>query len=399
VDSGDGSGGRERRDGRTPPEEQSMRIGRQRSSRGATPPGGEGGISNDLIGGSSSPDPGFGQGSAPAYGTTPAQGPGQGAPFESGPSRYAPNPGASMQIGGQSVASDADLAPRFRPWAEPGAAAQGGPMRCHFLRSVGADGRLAEAQRTAVPTHRCAAFGDPLPLSLRQQELVCLQRVHVSCPRYVRGTLLANETQAAPAEDTPKRQVPILTILGVGMVVIAVYVLLGAALGLPPFGGGAAPTTIAKASPSKSPSASVTLVATASPTPNPTPSPVISASTQASATPTATPTPTPTPTPSPTPAPTPASSPTPLASATWPPGATASRMDLVVPCPDQSNCYIYTVRGAGPPPAGNGSSVADTVPAIAKFFGVSSSKVIEMNSWAASGIKAGDKLKIPPPTR
>ena len=388
MDSRDGSGDRERHDGRTPPEEQSTRIGRQRTSRGATPPPGQGGMSDQLIGGSSASDAGFGQSTSTIFGPSAAQGPGQG-------SRYAPSGSTGTQIGGQPGASgaDADLAPRFRPWAEPGAGAQGGPMRCHFLRSVSADGRLAEAQRTAVPTHRCAAFGDPLPLSLRQQELVCLQRVHVSCPRYVRGTLLSNESQAAPVEEAPKRQIPILTLVGVGMVVLAVYVLLAAVLALPPFGRGAAAPNIAVASPSKSPSPSATIKVTPSPTPNPTPSQVISATASAKAS--ATPSPTPTATPTATPTPTP----TPVASATWPPGATASRMDLLVPCTGQANCYVYTVRGAGPPPAGNGSSVADTVPAIAKWFGVSSSKILQMNPGSASGISPGQQLKIPPPTR
>jgi LysM repeat protein len=43
--------------------------------------------------------------------------------------------------------------------------------------------------------------------------------------------------------------------------------------------------------------------------------------------------------------------------------------------------------------------VADTLPAIAKFFGVDQNAIYTMNSWARAGIKPGDKLKIPPPTR
>jgi hypothetical protein len=344
-----------------------MRIGRTRSTRG-TPPAGDGGMGTELIGGSSSS---------------------QGQPtYDPNTSRYAPNAGSGTQIGSQFGAQpsppDGDLAPRFRPWSEPAAGAQGGPMRCHFLRSVGADGRLAEAQRTAVPTHRCAAFGDPLPLSLRQQELVCLQRVHVSCPRYVRGTLLSNEGQPAPVEEAgPRRQVPILTILGIGLVIVSIFLVASAAFGLPPFGGGAQKSQVAQASPTKSAAPSASVQATPSPTPRVTPSPA--------ATPTASPTA--------TPAATPTASPTPVPSATWPPGATASRMDLLVPCVGQSDCWVYTVRGAGPPPAGNGSPVADTLPNIAKFFGVSASKIIEMNPGSGSGITPGQKLKIPPPTR
>ncbi|HEX7432002.1 MAG TPA: hypothetical protein VF293_07410, partial [Candidatus Limnocylindrales bacterium] len=84
-----------------------------------------------------------------------------------------------------------------------------------------------------MPTHRCAAFGDPLPLSLRQQELVCLQRVHVSCPRYVRGTLLANETPSSQTNEGPRKRLPILSIVGVGLVVLAVAVVASSMLGLP----------------------------------------------------------------------------------------------------------------------------------------------------------------------
>jgi hypothetical protein len=72
-------------------------------------------------------------------------------------------------------------------------------------------------------------------------------------------------------------------------------------------------------------------------------------------------------------------------------------MSLVVPCPGQADCYIYTVRGPGP--GGNGSKVADTLSGVAQFFGVSVQKVIALTPSAASGIQPGDQLKIPPPTR
>jgi hypothetical protein len=261
-------------------------------------------------------------------------------------------------------------------------------MRCHFLRSVGPDGRLAEAQRTAVPTHRCAAFGDPLPLSLRQQELVCLQRVHVSCPRYVRGTLLANENQPQDApQDSREGGVPIWTIAGVVLVILSLVFVFTDLLALPPFGGGsgAAPSHLAAASPTATHTAAMTPVLVV------TPSAQITASPTAHASPSATPKPTPTPVPTPTP----------LPSVTWPPGGTASRMDLLSACPGQSNCWIYTVRGAGPPPAGNGSPVADTLAGIVGYFGVDIATVRDMNSFLNGGsvIHPGDKLKIPTPTK
>jgi hypothetical protein len=76
-------------------------------------------------------------------------------------------------------------------------------------------------------------------------------------------------------------------------------------------------------------------------------------------------------------------------------------MNLLVPCPGQTNCWIYTVRGAGAPPAGNGSPVADTLSGVIGFFGVDLVTVRQMNSWlnGGSAIQAGDKLKIPTPKK
>jgi hypothetical protein len=306
-------------------------------------------------------------------------------------------------VGAPSATIDAGQ--RLGSWADGGAPGTG-QMRCHFLRSVEPDGRLADAQQTAVPTHRCAAYGDPLPLSLRQQELVCLQRVHVSCPRYVRGTLLANENQSQPAsEDRRASGVPILSIAGFGLVGLAIAILVAAMLGIGPLVGGgpghsspsASKIAVASRRPSARPSPST--IVTASPTPassrpaSPTPT------LEASPTDTPTNTPQPTPTPEVTPSPTAQVTPTPGPGSSWPPGATASRMSLVVPCTDQTDCYVYTVRGAGPPPSGNGSKVGDTVSNIARFFGVSIKRIYAMNPTASSGIRAGEQLRIPPPTR
>jgi cell division septation protein DedD len=280
-----------------------------------------------------------------------------------------------------------DLSPRFRPWSEP-AQTTAVPLRCHFLRMVTPDGKLTEAQATAIPSHRCAAFGDPLPLSLRQQELVCLQRVHVSCPRYVRGTLLASEAEGQPEGEGSRRRFPLLTIVAILLVAVSILALIAGGLGF--FGGGGTvpastshPSTIAGASATASDLPTATPEITAAPTPT-TP-----------ATQSPTPAPTPTPTPKPNPTPTAAPTPTPAPSATWPPGATASRMNLLTPCTDQPNCYLYTVRSA----AQNGSPVDDTLSGIATFFGVKLSDVLTLNPWAAGGITPGQQLKIPPPTR
>jgi hypothetical protein len=359
VEAGEGSERKDGTGGRTPPDEEQMRLGRARVARGLPPDGGDdAGISGDLIGGG----PGD-------RGLTPGTPPGT-------------PPGTQPVVPPGTAVESVDLGPRFRPWSDPTPSASG-PMHCHFLRSVGADGRLAEAQETAVPTHRCAAFGDPLPLSLRQQELVCLQRVHVSCPRYVRGTLLANEGTASAAAQGEKAGFPLMKVAAVVLAVAALGILLtGPILGVLPFGGASSTIRVAAVvSQSPSKTATPTSTATLSPSPSPTPS--------ASPTSLGTPTPAPTPTHAPTPTPAPTSS--------WPPGATASRMSLVVPCTDQPSCYVYTVRGAGQ----NGSAVADTLPNIATFFGVDIAKIRQMNPSLGSSnvIRPGDKLKIPPPTR
>jgi LysM repeat protein len=350
LESGGDSNNQDGRGSRTPPDEQQMRIGRSRVARGFDP------LSDD----------------AP-LGVT---GPGGFVGTSSNDATF----GAGNRAAGSSAgqADQTQIGVR-RNWPEQAPA--GEPVRCHFLRSVGADGKLADPQKTAVPTHRCAAYGDPLPLSLRQQELVCLQRVHISCPRYVRGTLLANEAQPQ-AEATEKRAggVPVLTLGGIGLVVAAVLILLSAVLGIGPLGGGspASHPPIAIATPTATPTATPS----ASPSPTAQPSPSTSAS--ASVKPTLTPKPTATPKPT----------------SSWPPGATASRMNLLVPCDAQANCWVYTVRGAGPPPSGNGSKVADNLSGIAVFFGVKANDIRALNGMSGTDvIHPGEKLKIPPPTR
>ena len=358
MESGGGSNNQDGRGSRTPPDEQQMRIGRSRVARGFDPLADDNataapGASSGLIGARSGDD----------------------APFT--PANRLP---AESAADGDTM----DMGSRFGSWSDKG---QPGtvPLRCHFLRSVGTDGRLADPQKTAVPTHRCAAYGDPLPLSLRQQELVCLQRVHVSCPRYVRGTLLANENQVQPEpKESREGGVPLLTIAGIGLVVVALLVLGGGFLGIGPLARGSAshpPVAVASA--------------TASPSHAPTASPSATPTARSSATATASPPTTPTATPPVQP------TATPRASASWPPGATSKTMSLVVPCAGQANCYVYTVRGGGPPPTGNGSGYPDNLSGIANFFGVKIAKIYSMNPGvtAKTGVHAGQRLKIPPPTK
>ena len=338
-----------------------MRLGRARVARGLPPDEAEASASEGFIGAD------IGDGGLPP-GTPPVN-----------PSDVPPG----------TAADPVDIAPRLRPWSEP-APSTPGPMRCHFLRSVGPDGRLADSQTTAVPTHRCAAFGDPLPLSLRQQELVCLQRVHVSCPRYVRGTVLANESAAPAALQGEARGLSLRTAAAIVLVITAVAVLVtGPVLGVLPFGGASRSTSGIVVSPS--PVGTATLIPTATPSPTaPTASP-----TATPASPTATPVASPTATPvaSPTPPATPA------VTSSWPPGWDAKHRALLVPCTDEPNCWWYTVRGPGPEPSGNGSGVTDEIPNIARYFKVDVDKTYAMNDWTSSHvIHPGDRMRIPPPT-
>lgn len=355
MESGGGSSNQDERGGRTPPDEQQMRIGRSRVARGFDPSADDG-----LAG------PG---------------GPGLiGQDSDSSTTLLPTNRPINSAVGQTDAI---DVGSRRGGWAESQAGA--GPVRCHFLRSVGADGKLADPQKSAVPTHRCAAYGDPLPLSLRQQELVCLQRVHVSCPRYVRGTVLANENESEPVvAEHSSGGIPVLTMAGVGLVAAAVLILLGGFLGVGPLGGSSpathAPISQAAATPSDT--------ATAEPTATPTATPTASVRPTATATSTATATATPKPTATPRP------------TSSWPPGATASRMKYLVKCSGQTNCWVYTVRSGKAPPAGNGSGTNDNLAGVAKFFGVQASDIQTLNGMGKSTtITVGQKLKIPNPTR
>ena len=67
---------------------------------------------------------------------------------------------------------------------------------------------------------------------------------------------------------------------------------------------------------------------------------------------------------------------------------TSGRYELLKPCPDKPNCWIYTVRSG------------DNLYSIAKYFGVSLSTVKSLNPWTKTQrLRAGKKLILPPPTR
>src|SRR6185295_15710124 len=122
-----------------------------------------------------------------------------------------------------------------------------------------------------------------------------------------------------------------------------------------------APSATAGTSPSVSP------VASGSPEPSPT----------SSATPSASLEPSQAPTPSPTPAP--PRSPTPAPS--------SNRFALLTACPSTPNCWIYVIRRG------------DNLVSIANYFGVDYDRVRAMNPRLRIPIHAGDRLRMPTPTR
>jgi hypothetical protein len=125
----------------------------------------------------------------------------------------------------------------------------------------------------------------------------------------------------------------------------------GAAVSSSPAARSLAPVALASASP---------VPASVAPSPSPPPSP--------------SPSPTPSPTPRPTPKPT--------------PRPTSDRFAVLRPCPQASDCWIYVIRSG------------DNLFSIAHWFGVSLARIEAMNPWTrTTGLRAGQELKIPTPTR
>jgi LysM repeat protein len=81
-----------------------------------------------------------------------------------------------------------------------------------------------------------------------------------------------------------------------------------------------------------------------------------------------------------------APSPTPSVGPTARPSS--NRYDLLSPCPNAPDCWIYVVRQG------------DNLFSIARYFGVPLSVVEERNPWTrTTPLVAGQKLLLPPPTR
>jgi hypothetical protein len=240
---------------------------------------------------------------------------------------------------------------------------------CPFLASELPNGQPLGAIGRPDPANRCIALGEGQPQSERQQELVCLTRSHVNCPRYLRGVLLAGTPPPKPARK------PIsVAVIGSALVLVAAlaasfaFLVVRGGFDLPIATPGASDVAVAaSAHPSETASLAPTLEPTASPSPLQTPSP--SPSSIASPAPTPAPTATPTPTPRPTPAP------------------TSDRYAVLTRCSGTPDCWVYVIRSG------------DNLQSIANWFGVSYGRVRAMNPGLSVPIHAGERLRIPTPTR
>lgn len=250
------------------------------------------------------------------------------------------------------------------------------PAVCPFLRAA-VDGDLTAPIEAPDPANRCAALRDVVPQSRRQQELVCLTAGHVNCPRYLRGSVVSPEA-ARPVVRSATTLSPAV-IASLLVVVLAFSASVAFVVGR---GGIALQAAVpdASASPSSVAVASPSVVPTSEASPEP------SASSGPTGSPTGAPTPSPTPTPSPSLTPSPTASPTPTPTAT--PRPTSNRYELLTACPNTPRCWIYRVRSG------------DNLFSIANYFGVSLDSIYDRNPWLRNtGLRQGQELRLPPPTR
>jgi hypothetical protein len=247
----------------------------------------------------------------------------------------------------QAALSPAEVAAATKVAIEqlPGRAAR--VETCPFLRSIAA-GALQAPRDLVDGRNRCAAFGEPLPLSRMQQGLVCLQPAHETCPRYVRGALLIQQ-RIAPA-TAPPRQLPVqiaALLLLLAVLAVIAYLLLGGRLEPQP---GVVPSS------------------------SPTPSPSVTASAEPAPTPSATATATPTPTPRQTRAPT--APPTPL----------PAQYRGLQRCAAPQTCYVYVVQRG------------DTLSSIARRFDTTVATLRRLNPQIRDDfLRVGQKVRVPPP--
>ena len=111
----------------------------------------------------------------------------------------------------RSIGSDDREAPWSAAPARPIAADVAHPTSsgvCPFLVAVDDADRVEPALDRPDPVNRCAAMQEPVPQSLRQQELVCLTSGHVNCPRYLRGSMGAAEPPVRVKGEVSVRVTP-----------------------------------------------------------------------------------------------------------------------------------------------------------------------------------------------
>lgn len=256
---------------------------------------------------------------------------------------------------------------------------------CPFLRAVDDADRLLLPILSPDPVNRCASSGEPVPQSLRQQELVCLTSGHVNCPRFQRGTVVMPAPVEAPVRLGLDRSVHVTPATAGAIAVFLVAFAIS--LGFMVANGGIALTS------ADAPRATEDVLGAVETTPPPTAAPTVDATPQASPTPAPSGTPEPsatpvvTPSPSATPLATPVATPSPAATSKPTPRPTSGRYALLKPCPDQPNCWIYVIRSG------------DNLYSIARYFGVPLATVKAWNPWTENGLRVGRELRIPPPTR
>ena len=258
---------------------------------------------------------------------------------------------------------------------------------CPFLRAA-TDTALSAAIESPDAANRCAALAEPVPQSLRQQELVCLSSGHVNCPRYMRGSVahpaalqtVSPRRTITPATGAAMALFGLAFVASVGFVIATGGLVMTAAIATATPGGAVlADLSTAAPEPVRTPARTIEIT--------PIPSVAAAPSAAVSATPAlpslspAVPSPTPSATPSRPPSPTPK----PTANPTAKPAP--GRFALLTRCPGTADCYVYIVRSG------------DNLFSIARYFGVPLKTVQAMNPWTKSGLVAGRELRIPTPTR
>jgi len=247
-------------------------------------------------------------------------------------------------------------------------AAHNEPRICPFLHALADDGSLGSPILWPDQANRCTALHDAAPQSLRQQEYACLERSHLSCPRYLRSTLAVGEPQEVRSglELTPAIAGALL-VLAASFALSVGFVVTNGGMTLP---GGVGPSPLAaqgsvEPAPSASPQPTATKSDAATPEPTTEATPEESVESETSA-------------------PGPVASPSVVPS----PSPTSDRYAVLTPCLDAPDCWIYVVRSG------------DNLVSIARYFGVPLAEVYERNPWTETEqLVAGRELRLPPPTR